>query len=147
MGLDIILKVTKLSTTTNGKSDVNKMTNVNEVNSTGASAEFAYWRKFNALHGYFVRYYNVENCEELILTKEMVADLKERVINITSSEFSEDAERIAEKNLPIMVGPFFGSYDYDDFYYRNIYQLRDILTSLEVLIESNDLRFAYIASF
>ena len=55
------------------------------------SEEVAYWRKQNALQGWFEKNYNIENCGEVILTEEVVnkllVDLENQILEPTEGFF------------------------------------------------------------
>ena len=37
--------------------------------------EYSYYRKFNALHGYFVKHFDIENCRRVLITKGIIKNL------------------------------------------------------------------------
>ena len=84
--------------------------------------EFSYYRKFNALQGYFEKNFALENCGRVQITKEIREDL----LNIIN-EILEDQNK-AEELLPVQQGFFYGTYEYDDFYFQDLYSLeRDLI--------------------
>ena len=96
MGLDIFIK--------NGS---NTLTEPNYNN----TVEVGYWRKFNALHKWFVT--NVCNgedkCNYWIIPKEKLEQFLELLKSLTPEN--------CEENLPTQGGFFFGSTEYDDRYW------------------------------
>lgn len=88
--------------------------------------EIGYWRKANAIHGYFDKLFGeVENTEYYKVPKEKLVHL----LNICKEVYvRRDDPSFAELVLPTMPGFFFGNYEYDDWYYENIKDTIDILT-------------------
>lgn len=78
--------------------------------------EVGYWRKANAIHGWFVE--NVQdgqdNCNDYDVTREQLVELL-YAVNTVLSDLSK-----AKVLLPARQGFFFGSYDYDDWYIENL---------------------------
>lgn len=92
--------------------------------------QVAYWRKSNQIHAWFVE--NIQNgnddCREYYVPREklqMLLDICELVLL--------DREN-AHKLLPTREGFFFGSSDYDDWYFEDIQdtvtQLKDVLKNV-----------------
>lgn len=83
------------------------------------SLEVMYWRKVNAVHDWFVR--EVQNgeddCKSYYVDRDKLVELMEtckRVVN------SKDDPSVAEELLPSASGFFFGSTDYDEYYYEGL---------------------------
>jgi hypothetical protein len=88
--------------------------------------ELAYWRKANAIHGWFVE--NVQGGKDegqsTFVPLEKLLDLKEvceKVLN--------DPE-LAPKLLPATKGFFFGSYEYDEDYIFDVTKTLTILNKI-----------------
>lgn len=92
--------------------------------------ELAYWRKFNALHKWFV-----DNCQEGIDDCRNAyvdrSDL-ETLLN-TLREVSADHSKASEL-LPVGYGFFFGSDQYDEYYFANV---DDTIKTLEEIIKND----------
>lgn len=75
-----------------------------------------YWRKANQIHNWFVE--NVQNgeddCESYEVDREQLQALKEKCVTVLANRDS------AEDSLPTKSGFFFGSYDYDEYYYSDL---------------------------
>ncbi|MCE4956229.1 hypothetical protein [Macrococcoides caseolyticum] len=84
---------------------------------TNEMIEFSYFRKFNALHGYFDLKYHLDNPCCVEITDEDIRHLMFKVNAI------KENPNVAEKALPVYYGPFFGSYDYGFVYFEYIEQL------------------------
>jgi len=90
-------------------------------------AELAYWRKFNALHSWFVRNVqnNVDDCGAYPVSRAQLVEL---------IELLKEAQRTQDTSLlPTQSGFFFGGTDYDEYYWRDvdrtIPKLTDILNT------------------
>lgn len=113
---------------------------------TNIIEEVAYWRKFNALHNWFVQNCanGVDNCEEVYVPKET---LKELLSNLKDVKTSLDASpkktisvesgwsngentymdievfsdtSVADELLPTQGGFFFGDTEYNKWYYNDV---------------------------
>ena len=142
MGLDMYLKgkrylseydeVTKpLKTKVNEALQGPGFLPVNEV-----SAEAMYWRKANAIHNWFVRECQggVDECQEVLVDRDQLQELLDVCKEVG-----------ATKNpglLPTGAGFFFGSTEYDDYYYET---LAHTAARLELLLseEYKDWDFYY----
>ena len=80
-------------------------------------AEVAYWRKANQVRQWFVDHagYNADaNCEEHPITKSIL----ERLVSDCKTVLADHSK--AEEVLPTQSGFFFGSTDYDDWYFNDL---------------------------
>lgn len=93
--------------------------------------EVGYWRKFNALHNWFVK--NVQNgvdeCQESHVPKHKLEELLD-LLKKVKEEHTKGPDL-----LPTAGGFFFGSTDYDDWYFddvdRTVTLLEDLLKEPE----------------
>ena len=103
--------------------------------------EVGYWRKFNALHSWFVE--NVQNgddnCGEYYVDRKLLEKLLEDMKSINNDK------NIAEKVLPTSSGFFFGGTEYDDYYFSEIQRTIQLLE--ELLAEKSDGQFYYTSSW
>jgi hypothetical protein len=104
--------------------------------------EVAYWRKANAIHGWFVQHCQdgVDNCEKHYVTRERMMEL------ITLCKKVLNNPSLADELLPPHPGFFFGSYEIDDWYESS---LKDTVQMLEhALINVPDnMQFCYRSSW
>lgn len=79
-------------------------------------AEFMYWRKANQIHNWFVKNVQdgVDECQEAYVTQEHLKELQS-----VCQAVMDDRSRAAEL-LPAQSGFFFGSTDYDEWYFRDV---------------------------
>ena len=112
--------------------------------------QIGYWRKFNALHNWFVQHCadGVDNCRDIYVSKEQLCGLRELCKSIL-----EDHD-LAKSCLPTKEGFFFGSLDYDEWYFKELEYTKDLLDKLiEFLNKYNthslfdDWRVVYHASW
>jgi hypothetical protein len=84
----------------------------------------AYWRKFNALHNWFVTHVQVgiDNCAHYELDKDVLIDLLETLLNTKS-------ENDPSEMMPVS-GFFFGSTDVDEYYWERIEKAIDEISNL-----------------
>jgi hypothetical protein len=88
--------------------DMSKIKNIEE--------EAGYWRKANAIHGWFVENVQegVDDCGEYWVSPRQIDELY-----AACKEVLEDTSK-GEELLSTRVGFFFGSTDYDEWYIRDI---------------------------
>jgi len=103
--------------------------------------EVAYWRKFNALHGWFV-----DNCQDgRDKCQEAYVD-RDQIEEILSILKQVDAYHVlAEDLLPQRQGFFFGSIEYDEWYFTQVKESIKIFEKL--LEEENSDEFYYRSSW
>ena len=99
-----------------------------------------YWRKSNMIHHWFVNNLadGVDECQPITVRREDLEQLKEVCINVIA------VPEMAEELLPTGSGFFFGSTDYDEYYFGD---LNDTLGILTRCLESKFDYFEYQASW
>jgi len=97
-----------------------------EVRIKEVTAEAAYWRKSNAIHKWFVD--NVQNsvddCGTYDVSREQLTELLE-LIECVLKERGRACEL-----LPTQGGFFFGTTDYDKYYFEDLEDTKNTLTNL-----------------
>ena len=80
------------------------------------SVNVAYWRKVNAVHAWFVNNVQdgVDECQRAEVSREQLQELID-----TCKQVRDDHDK-AEELLPVGEGFFFGSYEYDEWYFQGI---------------------------
>ena len=133
--------------------------------------EVAYWRKANAIHRWFVD--NVQDghddCGEYRVSRDQLSQLRDDCQKVLAASTLIDAKitngvryengnmvpmledgkaindaSVAKELLPTQAGFFFGSTDYDQYYYDDLVYTRDVLDKL--LAEPGD-EFEYHSSW
>jgi hypothetical protein len=81
-------------------------------------AEAMYWRKANAIHRWFVENAQggEDNCERYYVSREQLLKLRDLCANLCTQK----VEALAEDSLPTTDGFFFGSTEYDEWYWNDI---------------------------
>lgn len=107
------------------------------------SEEVGYWRKANAIHKWFVD--NVQNgvddCGTYSVSKNQLKELLEICQDIKSG--TEDPETL----LPTQGGFFFGSTEYDEYYYEEIKHTIDILEKVLAETDFDNYQITYYSSW
>jgi len=102
----------------------------------------AYWRKANQIHKWFVDHVQngVDNCEEYYVSREQLQLLLDtcKIVLIDKEE--------AKTLLPRQEGFFFGSYEYDEYYWSDI---QDTIEQLEKILTEypEEWSFKYMSSW
>ena len=96
--------------------------------------DVGYWRKANQIHSWFVE--NVQDgrdeCQESYVSLERLTELRDlckEVIRYKNSEFNND-------NLPTSSGFFFGSTEYDEYYYEDC---KDTIKIIDTILKEEEI--------
>lgn len=96
--------------------------------------EIMYWRKANAIHGYFTRdWIGEDNCVPIPVSIDSILELKNICNDILTMKAEGDLDALedyCETELPTTTGFFFGEYEYDDWYFDDIQNTYDFLNEL-----------------
>lgn len=89
--------------------------------------QVAYWRKANQIHKWFVDHVQDgnDNCEEYRVTRDQLQLLLDNCKLVLMNK--EEAPNL----LPPQEGFFFGSYEYDEFYWQDI---QDTIDQIEKIL-------------
>jgi hypothetical protein len=141
MGLDMYLnKKTYIGATYDHNKITGKITLSNEKGKfpinlkrvTYVIEEVGYWRKANAIHNWFVD--NVQDgkdeCQESYVETKQLQELLDICLKVSADH------SLANELLPTGSGCFFGSTDYDEWYFDNITDTIEILK--QVLKEAKE---------
>jgi hypothetical protein len=104
--------------------------------------EVMYWRKANAIHLWFVENVQdgIDECEPHDVSVHQLEILRENCARIIAdSELAEDV-------LPTGSGFFFGSTDYDEYYYDEITRTVEELDKILEQVDSDE-QFIYCSSW
>lgn len=93
--------------------------------------EVAYWRKANQIREWFNSHLEngVENCEYALVSKEDLEQLLEDCQKVLNNH------DLAEEILPTSSGFFFGSTEYDEWYFKD---LEDTIEQIEKILNETD---------
>lgn len=104
--------------------------------------ELAYWRKANAIHKFFCDYGEVVD-EHIyyIIPRKLLVELLKKCMQVLIIKH----ETYSEETLPTCGGFFFGSLEYNEFYYN--YLEETVNTLAKLLKEYKNDYFLYCASW
>lgn len=120
--------------------------------------DVGYFRKVNFLQGYFERKEGDDiNCKYIPFTKEDFNVIMDSCLQImehvtyekdnTEEEpkitFTPKAVELAKELLPVQGGFFYGSYEYDEYYFYDIKYVYDSLNKLKEEYDLNTDEFEY----
>lgn len=96
--------------------------------------EAGYWRKANAIHGWFDRLKEngLENCEDITITVDTLKSLRDDCAMVLESKSEETAMEL----LPPTEGFFFGGSEIDEYYWAYVKDTYELTTKL--INESNE---------
>jgi hypothetical protein len=112
----------------------------------GVQMTVAYWRKENAIHQWFVD--NVQdgedNCAEYYVSHEKLAELVATCKEVLDKRGDSS---VADELLPTQSGFFFGSTEYDEWYYKGLEYTVETFEALMATPEYEDWSFHYQSSW
>jgi hypothetical protein len=103
--------------------------------------EVAYWRKANAIHGWFVDGED-DDCSPIHVPRESLVRLRDTCKELLTDKNPDKAEEL----LPPMGGFFFGSTDIDEWYWENVQETATLLDNILTEVPE-DWSFEYQASW
>ena len=108
-----------------------------------ADVSIAYWRKANAIHGWFVEncQNGVDDCRSAYVKREQLEELRD-----LCGEVIEEPGQ-AEELLPVAEGFFFGDNTYGESYFSDIRDTYDMLTRILKDETLKDVDFRYSSSW
>lgn len=119
--------------------------------------DIMYWRKANQIHNFFVQEVQdgEDDGEEYPVDISNLQELAERCEMITTEykkpNNKEKAIKTAKMLLPTTSGSFFGSTDYDEYYFeqieRTLLELEKIIKEVKKTKNNKDIKFTYYASW
>ena len=121
-----------------------------ELPSATVSIEVAYWRKANAIHNWFIENVagGVDNCEPVRVDREQLNTLVRTLGDVLGLRHSGEESGISiEDLLPTQDGFFFGSTEYNDYFWENVQWTYDKLVSITDSPKFDGFDFVYQASW
>ena len=87
-----------------------------------------YWRKANQIHNYIVQNHadGVDECQEILLSPADIRVLRDLCQEVLDHHNDGGSTTMAESILPTAQGFFFGSYEYDEYYYADLVRTVEI---------------------
>lgn len=109
--------------------------------------EVAYWRKANQIHRWFVENVQegVDDCKEYYVSFEQL----EKLVSICETVLAAKNDTLSASLLPPQQGFFFGSYEFDDWYYENVRNTIDQLKEciINATVDSGSKDYYYCSSW
>lgn len=109
------------------------------------SIEAMYWRKANQIHDWFVQ--NVQDGEDNCRPYYVNRDKLKELLDICEQVLDARTEETSKELLPVASGFFFGSSEYDEYYYEAIEETAEGLTKLLLNPAFEGMDFYYQASW
>lgn len=109
------------------------------------SVSVAYWRKANQIHAWFINNHapdGVDDCRPFLVGGKV--ELK--VLRDLCKQVLDDHDK-AEELLPPSQGFFFGSYEYDEYYFSDLTNTVEQLDKLLANPKFDNFEFVYHASW
>jgi hypothetical protein len=108
----------------------NWMYNPDDLAFASVSIQVGYWRKVNAIHNWFIQELadGEDNCQPIYVPRSSLIDLK----ILCNEVLADGSKERAHELLPTGSGFFFGSTEYDEWYF---YGLENTVKIVSKLIE------------
>ena len=127
------------------------MDNAQDFGGISISYPVGYWRKANAIHGWFVNVLanGEDECQEIPVSREHFVILQDSCKAVLESDKDDMEEVAADHGLEPLSGFFFGGKDIDEWYIDCLkYTIEMIDSILSIVPEGNyDWQFIYQASW
>ena len=106
---------------------------INMERITFIEEELMYWRKANHIHKFFIDRCaeGEDNCQEIYIGDGVIGDLIERLKKVVKAK----DDKVSAELLPTGSGFFFGSTEFDEYYYE---ECERTLNELSDLIDNGD---------
>ncbi|NMA73800.1 MAG: hypothetical protein GX963_06475 [Bacteroidales bacterium] len=90
-------------------------------------------RKLNIIQGYFEKEYDIENLETINID---IKDIQFLQDNSVKTLENKDIE-VAKELLPIQGGFFYGNYEYNDWYWKDVKKVYDVTKEMLDIFDKN----------
>jgi hypothetical protein len=156
MGLDMYLYISTTFSSKYGKPgedekvksiaqmlSVEDFLNEDELRFADVKFQVAYWRKANAIHKYFVDKCadGKDDCQDIYVELDDLKRLKELCEQVLENK------SLARELLPSQSGFFFGSTEYDEYYYQDLENTIEQISKVIDRAEDNPWDIYYKASW
>jgi hypothetical protein len=100
------------------------------INSITVKFEVGYWRKVNAIHGWFVDHCQdgIDDCRDAYVSRENLKELLLICERIVSQKNKKRKVELAKELLPSEDGCCFGDKEYDTWYFEGLKNTVKIIT-------------------
>ena len=105
--------------------------------------QIGYWRKANAIHNWIVENcaHGIDECQTIYMSRKSLENLRD------CCERTLKEPKNAEAILPTADGFFFGSTEYDEWYFEDITYTKELLDKVLAFLNENDYDIYYEASW
>ena len=106
-----------------------------------------YWRKANAIHGWFVRECGggVDECQPMYVSREKLQELRLACNNVLKAPVGVSIEDVADDyGLLPTQGFFFGGYEMDEWYMDDLRRTIEIIDHISSLVPEDDYHYSFI---
>jgi hypothetical protein len=133
-------------------SGVENLTKYSDFGGISVSYPIGYWRKANAVHGWFVDNLagGVDECQEIHVPRNALVDLLAACKAVLSVSAGVSKQDVADEfGLNPTEGFFFGSYQMDEYYDADLKYTIEMIEHIISLIPEDDYKweFTYQASW
>ena len=128
------------------------LTKYSDFGGVTVSIPVGYWRKANAIHGWFVRECQggVDDCRDAYVAREQLVALRDACKSVLSVSVGVNREDVAAAvGLLPTSGFFFGSYEMDEWYFDDLKRTAEMIDHILSLIPEGtwDWSFYYHSSW
>lgn len=108
-----------------------------------------YWRKANAIHGWFVQNVQggVDDCRDAYVPREKLVELRDACKSVASVHAGSVEQVAADNGLMPTAGFFFGSYEIDEWYMQDMKYTVEMLDHVLSVVDSWEWSFYYHSSW
>lgn len=119
-----------------------KKVNINPNKISYIHEEAAYWRKANHIHLWFVD--NCQGGEDDCRDAHVSVEQLKELIALCKEVLEKKDDAFSEANLPTQSGFFFGSTEYDEYYYSDVEDTIKQLTEAIADVDEKDYNIDFI---
>lgn len=127
------------------------LTQYSDFGGATVSLPVGYWRKANAIHGWFVQNVQggVDDCRDAYVPREKLVELRDACKSVMSLTVGVNRDKAAAVGLLPQSGFFFGSTEMDDYYYDDLKRTIEMIDNILSLIPEDawDWSFYYHSSW
>lgn len=122
-----------------------RVTDIEEPRYATVNVNVGYWRKSNHIHNWFVSEVQggTDDCGEYSVSREKLVEL----VSLCTKVYKSGEPEVAKELLPTGSGFFFGSTEYDEYYFEDVEHTARMLTEILDNPTMATVEFYYTASW